>query len=444
MQADDGAVERRVRNAAEAGAAAVLVSGTNLPAGALNVEDGVGVPVLAVPGDAGDEALLNGGVLDLSASESLQNGSLMDVAAFSSGGVAFDGRVKPDLVAPGVGLATADAGGQGFTTVTGSSAAAAVVAGAAALVAEARPDLSALDLKSALVGSGGRLTRNNLALPVTAQGGGLVDPAHAATAELAVEPATLAFGRAEGPGWSATRAVRVRNVSSRPLGRVLRAARRRAGGAHALLLGGPGEADAASPARPRTSPSASRPPRTRRPAPAGSSSSPRRGAQPVRIPWAIARREADRAPLVGDVQLSHTEFSPSDLAPVVLAFRAGRADRALDGEMIEPVGVLELELWTAEGRRLGVLARMRDVLPGRYAFGLTGRGPAREGARRRDVRAAAAGAPGRRRRRHAAVHRRGRLHDPALVATLEAPTPSHLKEDPWEMARNQLRRASPS
>jgi hypothetical protein len=99
------------------------------------------------------------------------------------------------------------------------------------------------------------------------------------------------------------------------------------------------------------------------------------GAQPVRVPWAIARREAGRAPLVGDVQLSHQEFSPSDRAPVVLAFRAGRVDPALDGEMIEPVGVLELELWTASGRRLGVLARLRDVLPGRYAFGLTGRGP---------------------------------------------------------------------
>jgi len=95
----------------------------------------------------------------------------------------------------------------------------------------------------------------------------------------------------------------------------------------------------------------------------------------VRVPWAVARREAKLAPLVGDVKLSHHEFAPSNVAPVVLAFRAGRVDRVPDGETIEPVGVLELELWTAEGRRLGVLARLRDVLPGRYAFGLTGRGP---------------------------------------------------------------------
>ena len=36
--------------------------------------------------------------------------------------------------------------------------------------------------------------------------------------------------------------------------------------------------------------------------------------------------------------------------------------------------VLELELWS-RGRRLDVVARLRDLLPGRYAVGLTGRGP---------------------------------------------------------------------
>jgi minor extracellular serine protease Vpr len=374
VQAEQGAVERRVRNAAEAGAAAVLVSGTNLPAGSLDLEDGVGVPVLAIPAEAAQEAVVGDATLDLSGVRVLPNSALMDVAAFSSGGVAFDGRVKPDLVAPGVGLATADAGGQGFATVTGSSAAAAVVAGAAALVAEARPELSAADLKSALVGSGGRLIRNGLALPVTSQGGGLVDPTHAATSEIAVQPATLAFGRAEGADWSTTATLAIRNVSSRPL--TMSFGLVADGGAAPLAFSadpagltlGPGEARdvtigvSANGVDP----------------PAGAGGVivvSAEGAQPVRIPWAIARREADAAPLVGEVQLSHHEFSPSDRAPVVLAFRAGRADQAPDGEMIEPVGLLEVELWTADGRRLGVLARLRDVLPGRYAFGLTGRGP---------------------------------------------------------------------
>jgi len=30
---------------------------------------------------------------------------------------------------------------------------------------------------------------------------------------------------------------------------------------------------------------------------------------------------------------------------------------------------------TAKGKRLGVLTRLHDLLPGRYAFGVTGRGP---------------------------------------------------------------------
>ncbi|HXV95314.1 MAG TPA: S8 family serine peptidase [Gaiellaceae bacterium] len=374
VQADQGAVERRVRNAAEAGAAAVLVSGTNLPAGALDLEDGVTVPVLAVPADAGQAALAGGASLDLSGVRVLPNTGLMDVVAFSSGGVAFDGRVKPDLVAPGVGLVTADAGGQGFATVTGSSAAAAVVAGAAALVAQARPDLRASDLKSALVGSGGRLLRSGLALPVTAQGGGLVDPTHAATAEIAVQPATVAFGRAQGADWSTTATLSVRNVSSRPLtmsfGLVpdAGAAELAFSADPAGLTLGPGEARdvAIGVSANGVDPQAGA---------GGVIVVSAEGAQPVRVPWAVARRQADAAPLVGEVQLSHHEFSPSDRAPVVLAFRAGRVDPAADGEMIEPVGLLEVELWSADGRKLGVLARLRDVLPGRYAYGLTGRGP---------------------------------------------------------------------
>jgi hypothetical protein len=36
------------------------------------------------------------------------------------------------------------------------------------------------------------------------------------------------------------------------------------------------------------------------------------------------------------------------------------------------VARLDLQLWRRE-RSLGVLVRLRDLLPGRYAFGLTGR-----------------------------------------------------------------------
>jgi len=53
----------------------------------------------------------------------------------------------------------------------------------------------------------------------------------------------------------------------------------------------------------------------------------------------------------------------------------GRVVRTKDGIEVVPVLRLDVELWTESGKRLGLLARVRDVLPGRYAFGLTGRGP---------------------------------------------------------------------
>jgi hypothetical protein len=99
------------------------------------------------------------------------------------------------------------------------------------------------------------------------------------------------------------------------------------------------------------------------------------GTRAVRVPWAIGVRPNGSSGLLGQVNLSHWEFEPSRSAPAVLAFRAGRIVSGPAGETIEPVSVLDVELWTDEGKRLGVLARLRNLLPGRYAFGLTGRDP---------------------------------------------------------------------
>ena len=40
-----------------------------------------------------------------------------------------------------------------------------------------------------------------------------------------------------------------------------------------------------------------------------------------------------------------------------------------------PLSRLDLEPWRPDGGRVGLLARLRDVLPGRYSFGVTGRDP---------------------------------------------------------------------
>jgi minor extracellular serine protease Vpr len=378
LDAGEGALAEKARNAASAGASALLVSGDDLPAGALDLEDGASVPVLALPAEAGEqaEAALAAGEavsLTLGAAEAVPNPELSSVTPFSSGGLAFDGRVKPDLVAPGVGLATADAGPDaGYATATGTSAAAAVVAGAAALVAEKRPELSAAELRSALVGSATQVLRDGAALPVTTQGAGAVDPDAAAATGLVVEPATLDLGRAAGAGWSAARLVTVTNLTSQRL--VVRFGIAADGSAGRAL------SFAATPAVLRLRPGQQSDVRVDASAreiteaAGGVLVVAADGVGAVRVPWAVAPRpESGR--LVGDVALSNSVFSPSDAAPVVLAFRAGLAEASEGGERIEPVGLLEVELWTAGDRNLGVLARLRDVLPGRYAFGLTGRDP---------------------------------------------------------------------
>jgi subtilisin family serine protease len=371
VPADGTSAAEKAENAKAAGASALVLYGTDLPAGALDLAKGA-LPVVALPGDAGRKAVdgLRAGKqvsVRLGAAQTIGNDTAGRVAAFSSGGLAFDGRVRPDVVAPGVGLATTDTGGSASVTATGSSAAAAVAAGAAALVKAARPNLSASELHSALVGSASPLGDG-----VTREGAGLVDPVSAAAMGLAVTPATLAFGRAEGKNWSQTRTITVKNVSTRALevgfGFVSGDT-----GKHAVSF-------TAEPARLNLGPGASADVTLAISTPngveAGASGvllATAEGARPARIPWAVAERPARTTPLVGSLSLSNWEIVPSNSAPAILAFRAGRVVDAAGGDAIEPVGVLDLELWTPEGKKIGLLARLRDLLPGRYAFGLTGR-----------------------------------------------------------------------
>src|SRR5262249_9146084 len=138
------------------------------------------------------------GTVSLGDVRSASNAGAGHVAQFSSAGLAYDGRVKPDLVAPGVAVETAEPGtnpdgSARYGTVNGTSVAAALVAGGAALLAQARPYLDAEALKGLLVGAAQPLLGDS----VTAQGAGLVDVGGATATEFAASPTSLAFGRAE-------------------------------------------------------------------------------------------------------------------------------------------------------------------------------------------------------------------------------------------------------
>jgi subtilisin family serine protease len=383
LLAAGGGLEPRVRNAVAAGATAIVVAGTRVRAGSLDLDEGTAVPVVGIPAEAGEAALAalaRGEAVSVAFAgvRGVANGSAGDVAPFSSGGMAFGGQVKPDLVAPGVGLATADGGvaadgTERYATATGSSVAAAVVAGAAAAVIQARPGLGAGELRSLLVGSARQIVLGGVPEPVTAQGAGIVDPVGAVSAEFSAEPVTLAYGRVNREGWNVTQTIRLRNLSTRSLEIDLGLTRDR--------WGAPELAFAAAPAH------VSLPPGTSTDvALVASGAGPLEGeaggsfvlapegSRAVRVPWAVSFRSETPTPLLDAVALSTDEFSPSDVAPAVLAFRAGSVSEDKQGQSVEPVQLLVVELWRGN-RRLGVLTRFHDLLPGRYAFGVTGRGP---------------------------------------------------------------------
>jgi uncharacterized protein (TIGR03437 family) len=131
------------------------------------------------------------------------------VADFTSRGPSIDYSIKPELVAVGQGIYTAteslDPTGDlydpaGYTTVDGSSFAAAMVAGAAALVKQANPGFSPAQIKSALVDTAS-IDPNNVAdnsdsgeLLITAVGAGKLNVAVALSPGATVQPATVSFG----------------------------------------------------------------------------------------------------------------------------------------------------------------------------------------------------------------------------------------------------------
>lgn len=100
------------------------------------------------------------------------------VADFSSRGPTADGRTKPDVVAPGVGIISIS-NDLSFTSMTGTSMSAPHVSGLAALLLEAKPGQSPSELMSVL-----KSTAKNLGADSNTQGAGLVN-AYAAYAKIA-------------------------------------------------------------------------------------------------------------------------------------------------------------------------------------------------------------------------------------------------------------------
>jgi hypothetical protein len=360
----------------------VLLYGAQLPAGGVPLDEDTPVPVASVPSSVAARLLAtiargrDAGV-SIGTAHDEANDAAMSVATFSSTGLAYDGRVKPDVVASGVSIATTEprveaGSATRYGTVNGSSAAAAAVAGAAAVLAEARPTLQAEDLRSVLVGSAHRLP----GVSVTSEGAGLVSLGGAAAAELAVDQTTLALGNARAAGWKRSHVIVVRNVSTRPLRVRVRFAPYAQGAAPVEFHFFPSRLTIpiGQTRRVRVATAIKLTPIGTAPAEGSVVLAPLAGA-PLRLPWVVTF-EQPPASILGPLKLSTNAFTPSDAGPALLTFRAGQLVAEAGRDAVQPVALLTLDLLDDKGNEVGTLATLRDLLPGRYAFGLTGRTPA--------------------------------------------------------------------
>ena len=124
------------------------------------------------------------------------------LAPFSSRGPVINNyRVKPEIMAPGVGIVAARATGtymgtvvdDNYTAANGTSMATPHIAGAAAILKQRHPDWSADRIKQVLVGTAMPNAKNT----AYQQGGGLVSIEKALDANIYSSPAVVSLGSAE-------------------------------------------------------------------------------------------------------------------------------------------------------------------------------------------------------------------------------------------------------
>lgn len=217
------AFNEKYNRAADAGAVAVVIHNnvSGLFAGGGVVSRGIpGVGISLANGqhirsllDAGEVVTLTW--TDVRVNAPNPTGGL--ISSFSSYGLAPDLTLKPDLGAPG-GLirSTFPLALGGYATISGTSMSAPHLAGAAALVLEARPRLPAQEMRTVLLNSAvPRPWWGNPALGlldnVHRQGGGMVNIPNAAQATTRIEPGKLSLGESQsGP---ATRTLTIENRS---------------------------------------------------------------------------------------------------------------------------------------------------------------------------------------------------------------------------------------
>jgi len=110
-----------------------------------------------------------------------------NIASFSSMGPTYDGRIKPDVDACGVGTYCASSYG-GYTYSGGTSLATPLIAGACALILEVNPDWNPAQVREAL-----QTTASQAENPDNSMGYGIANASKASGLDLVISPKRLSF-----------------------------------------------------------------------------------------------------------------------------------------------------------------------------------------------------------------------------------------------------------
>ncbi|WP_165362801.1 S8 family serine peptidase [Promicromonospora panici] len=142
------------------------------------------------------------------------------VAGFSSRGPSDAMTLKPEIVAPGFEIMSdipAEFGVDGDQyRMSGTSMAAPHAAGAAALLAQARPEQTAAQLRASLIGAAQPLESDDAGLSPSAQGAGKLDVAAAVDQRVTASPDAVSLGLADmGEDPARTRTVVLHNSGHR-------------------------------------------------------------------------------------------------------------------------------------------------------------------------------------------------------------------------------------
>lgn len=154
---------------------------TTIISTAASLCDGLGIVFCNSAGNSGSSAgsiTAPADALDILAVGAVTN--VGGIASFSSRGPTYDGRIKPEVCAQGIGTRSAVSSADfGYTSFSGTSASQPLIAGCVALVIQAHPDWTPHQVREALKASGNRASN-----PDNTYGWGIID----VSAAIAMDP----------------------------------------------------------------------------------------------------------------------------------------------------------------------------------------------------------------------------------------------------------------